>query len=540
MKIKEIIILILVWGIGICLVNPIGDFPLNDDWQYAYPVMKLVEEGRLEMQGFFAPNILLQVGWGSLWCWIAGVFSFTILRFSTLAVAIAGSWLFIAMSRKLNISAKASFIGALILISSPLFFNLSFSFMTDVPFMVVMLAALLAVLLYIQECRLIWLLTACLLSIGGFLIRQPGILLMPVLGIWIFLTKRGKEGSLITFLSLFLIGVACYLGYEEFIKPLIGIGNNFVPVSSLYLETIQESPLLFVKELLKKFVKTWVYFGFFGLPFLPFLWQKIQGVFRLPSWQLAGILAGNMMLLLYLHSIGKIFPFGGNILYNWGLGPELLMDVYTLQLPNTPSIPSFWMYALNFLSQLSASILFMVIWQNWILYSKTQKQFFSFLILLSLLYVPVMSITSFFDRYLLLPIAVFFLLLMPFIRYPAKMLVAYLPMTIMGVFSLLATHDYLSWNRAKNDAFLWLQQQQIPITQIDAGFEYNGFYNYHPDRNLIDGKSHWWVTDDIWVISFGTIPAYQTVHTIEYHRWLWGGIKDDILISKRMDSSSGN
>ncbi len=537
-KTKEIIILTLVWGVAICLVNPIGDFPLNDDWQYAYPVMKLVEEGRLEMQGFFAPNIILQVGWGALWCWIWGAFSFTVLRFSTLTLAIIGSWLFFSISRRLHIPSKTSLTGALLLLSSPLFFNLSFSFMTDVPFLVVMLASLFAVLLYLQESRLKWLIIACLLSIGSFLIRQPGILLMPILGIWICLEKKGKEGSVKTFLLLTFLGVGVYFGYEKLVKPLIGISDHFVPVSGLYLDTVLEKPLSFVKELFKKFVKTWIYLGFFGLPILPFVWDRVRKIANLSFWQLSGIFIANVVLLFYLHSTGKIFPFGGNILYNWGLGPELLVDVYTLQIPNTPQVPYNLLYALNFLSQLSASILCMVIWKNRGTYSFIQKRFFSFLVFFSLLYLPAMSITSFFDRYLLLPIAVFFCLLMPFFRYPKQVFVTYIPMIAMGLFSLLATHDYLSWNRAKHDAFLWLQEKEVTITQMDAGFEYNGFYNYHTDKKVAEGKSFWWVTDDTWVISFGPIPDYHTAHTIGYHRWLWAGKKDYIHILQKTNATN--
>ena len=90
-KYREIIILIATWMIAILLVNPMGDFPLNDDWQYAFPVQQLVEDGILEMKGYFSPNIILQVGWGTLWCLMGGLFSFTFLRFSTLALVVLGT-----------------------------------------------------------------------------------------------------------------------------------------------------------------------------------------------------------------------------------------------------------------------------------------------------------------------------------------------------------------------------------------------------------------------------------------------------------------
>jgi hypothetical protein len=103
----------------------------------------------------------------------------------------------------------------------------------------------------------------------------------------------------------------------------------------------------------------------------------------------------------------------------------------------------------------------------------------------------------------------------------------------MGVFSLLATHDYLSWNRAKHEAFNWLQANEVSITEMDAGFEYNGFYNFFLDRDIQEGQSHWWITDDTWTISFGSIPKHDIAHKIEYRRWLWGGKKDFIHILRK-------
>ena len=37
------IYLILIWGISVLVVNPLGNFPLNDDWAYAQSVRDLCE-----------------------------------------------------------------------------------------------------------------------------------------------------------------------------------------------------------------------------------------------------------------------------------------------------------------------------------------------------------------------------------------------------------------------------------------------------------------------------------------------------------------
>lgn len=71
-------------AVSICFVNPFGNFPIGDDWQYAYPVKSWIENGLFEFKGIFAPNTLLQIIWGFLFCKIGGTFSFDWLRLSTM------------------------------------------------------------------------------------------------------------------------------------------------------------------------------------------------------------------------------------------------------------------------------------------------------------------------------------------------------------------------------------------------------------------------------------------------------------------------
>lgn len=535
---KNMALLLLSWAAAAVLAGPEGDFPLNDDWQYAYPARQLLETGALEMQGYFAPNIILQVYWGYLFCWLAGGFNFLWLRLSTLALAAVGGWALYAIARRLEISPLFSLLGAAVLLFNPLYFNLSFSFMTDVPFLAVVLLALLAFQFYIEKERRAWLVAACLLSVGAYLIRQPGIVLLPAFGLWRLWDRRGEDSSVTFALLLTAAAVAVYLGYEQLAKPWLGISGNFVPVSSLYLESVLAAPLPFAAELFRKSIKTWIYLGFFGLPLLPFLGERIRQS-GLGQWQInALLLVANLGLLALLHQIGKIFPFGGNIMYNFGLGPELLADVYTLGLSNTPRLPEWLMYALNLISQLSATALLWVALSGWKRLSPRQHRFFRFLLLANLLYLPAMSITSFFDRYILLAIASSVLLLLPHIRTPRRLLSALLPLLLLALFSLLATHDYLAWNRSRHEAFQWLQEQGVTIQQVDAGFEYNGFYNYHEDRILEEGRSHWWVTDDEWMIAFGPVPGYEKVKGFGFRRWLWGGRKDEICVLRTNNQRS--
>ena len=73
--------LILILGLWVtlaALVNPIGDFPINDDWVYGSGVNSILQTG-----GFVLPesaaNVFAHVYWGALFCVPFG-FSFTALR----------------------------------------------------------------------------------------------------------------------------------------------------------------------------------------------------------------------------------------------------------------------------------------------------------------------------------------------------------------------------------------------------------------------------------------------------------------------------
>ena len=80
---KEISLLTFLWLAFIIIVNPIGDFPLNDDWAYAANVYTLSELNTLSFSGWPAMTLMTQTLIGTVVCKIVG-FSFTALRLTTL------------------------------------------------------------------------------------------------------------------------------------------------------------------------------------------------------------------------------------------------------------------------------------------------------------------------------------------------------------------------------------------------------------------------------------------------------------------------
>lgn len=531
---KYPLLLTTIWLLLVLLVNPMGNFPLNDDWQYAYPVKQWIETGQISMQGRFAPNIIGQVVWGYLSCLPFGAFDFSYLRIGVLIIGGATILLFYSWLKEQGIPDKSNFLISLSLLLSPLFFNLSYSFMTDVPFLFLVLLSLKYFFNYTEKETLIGLGIAIIAALGAYLIRQPGLLLLPAYAVFLFFQKQHKRNSWFMMGLLFTIGASAYVGLEQGIKPALGITKHYIPVSDLYFSTLFEQPTTVLSTWAARFLKTFIYLGIFALPLLPFLVVQMRSS-RLFRWSyLSALILGNLLLLGLLHAIGKTFPFGGNIWFNWGLGPELLKDVYTLGLPNTPKTSPILLYTIQYMGQMSISLISLLIIKRWNELSSPKKHLYLGLILFNLLYLAVISIFSYFDRYILLCIASLFFLLAPWISIPAnlRMGLYLLPLLCLGYFSIFGTKDYLNWNRARLEAFQWLQEEGVNITQVDAGYEYNGWYNYHEEDVQEEGQSFWWVTTDEYLITFGPVEKYSSIQSFPYYRYLWWK-KDQLFVLQK-------
>ena len=135
----------LLIGIGtiivVILIDPRGDFPLSDDWSYAYTVELACRENRIEYLPWMGAGLFFQALYGTALCKMFG-FSFTILRLSTIVAAALGLFSFSRWLSLLEIAPVPRAMAVATLALSPMYVNLSFTFMTDVPFTVLVITAL--------------------------------------------------------------------------------------------------------------------------------------------------------------------------------------------------------------------------------------------------------------------------------------------------------------------------------------------------------------------------------------------------------------
>ena len=167
--------LVVLW-----LIPPQHGYPVMDDYLYAASVQGMLRTGTFIMPGMSQANLVGLVVWGAVWAQVLG-FSFTTLTYAVLALALLGLVAFYGCARELGVSPGGALLGTVLLGGNPMWLHLSYTFMTDVPFLALVLAATYCYLRGFKTAvshrgAVLWLVLGGLLSGWAFLIRQFGVL----------------------------------------------------------------------------------------------------------------------------------------------------------------------------------------------------------------------------------------------------------------------------------------------------------------------------------------------------------------------------
>jgi hypothetical protein len=132
---------------------------------------------------------------------------------------------------------------------------------------------------------------------------------------------------------------------------------------------------------------------------------------------------------------------------------------------------------------------------------------------------------AFFDRYLLLPIPLLFLLLISntgigISTDKRKLIAAYSIIILTGLITMLETHDYMEWNRSKWKALDYLTKEcNISPHKIDGGYEFNGWYNIRSYDGKV-GRSCVYVDDDEYIVTHNTaFNGYKIIKQFQYQNY---------------------
>ena len=350
--------LLCVFCLMILIVPPAGDFPLNDDWIYARMAKNLLEHHALEGHPVSQAFALGSTLWGAGFAWLFG-FSHVVLRVSTLALALITTWAAARAVLEFGAPRGMALLAGLAILCNPIFLNLSYTFMTDVPMAT---AATLAAWCYIRALnrgRVRDVALGSLLISVGFTIRQFALLgAFAYAGAEIILWWRGKRtlGSrhAAAFFSPLAAGAALYVFHTH-------SALTFWPP-----EAVSQTALGLVRDSVWLFAVCLQYMGLFALPLA--LGRAVQLLRRPGTWNSTQWLAFSWffigIFLLSGHFEGSkgffVWPMPnlGNILFDLGTGPR------TLRNPDMPGSVAWdgpsagvWWWPITFLSMGAAALL---------------------------------------------------------------------------------------------------------------------------------------------------------------------------------------
>lgn len=510
--------LLLFFVFIIILVNPIGEFALNDDWFYTVAVRDFGWNFRFDP--LITPALIGQILYSTVLVKIFGL-SFTILRLGTLLLS-GVSMLFLFKLLKIKgWSVGGALIGVGLIFFNPIFFNLSFTFMTDVPALALVIISLYYFYRFNDTGENKFFVTAQLLALGAGFIRQ-NYLILPLLSFILILanTKKKDFKPWIIYGASLLIGGLLYCFFQS---------RGWWPQAAVTMHSFNNWRALLSNA-------SWQ--GYYLLSYLAlFLSPAIIGGFLVASKRNklyligAGLLgvAVSLFLFFYHH---LTFPYFRNIINVYGLGARSANEVLTgaPSLLISPFVGLVLTILVGGLAGVAVSFLLKKLLNNRKMKADSISGMNIFLGLNLLAQVAAIMYLVSFDRYYLGPL-IFVLLLIPVIKLPRGVIcVSGALLLLMSFYSVAGTHNYLAENKLKWRIADTLVTQGALPTAIDAGYEWVGWHTRQiPQKQqpVFINEKPWYMarifTDNTrqYVISYNSaLPGYDLVSSYSYSKFL--------------------
>lgn len=541
----SVALLLAAYLLPLVLVPPAGEFPLVDAWTYALSVRHLVEEGRLQISEWTATTLVFQVVWGAAFAKLFG-FSFSVLRLSTLTLSFAGGVALYALCREVGIARSRALAGALLFWFNPLTFSLSYTFMSDAPAVGLML---LATLFYVRGVRrssgLTLVLGSCFAGLA-FLVRHPGILVplaVLVYGALVPWPPRLLARRVFSIAALPALVVAGYLAWAQ---------DHGLPLEQgrVFAAMLQHGPALWQPAL----ILTGYILFYLGLSCLPlalgFGGSTARATAGMPhrghraaplGWGVG--VAGLACFFAWWGSTqpgyARWMPYlrHGTMLQVAGIGPNNLLG----ERPGFFTLPV--RIALTALAAGGLAILGAALYRRIVAARQHPAPPAPPIGLLALIglfqFAGIFPVSAHtlgsnwisFDRYFLplVPLAIVLGLWGVHGLRPASPLLL-LGLLGMALFSLAGTQDWLAYNRLRWQLGHELVTRGVPLEQIDAGMEWDGWFLYeysqqHKSRPRTANGPFWTqriapATDSTYVVAFSPLPGYDVRQRREYPSWL--------------------
>ncbi|HEV3111033.1 MAG TPA: glycosyltransferase family 39 protein [Candidatus Binataceae bacterium] len=212
---------VLWFALVFLLARPLANGPVADSWIYFRTLARL-KAGVMSLPGYTAAIPVAQILYGVLWARLFGL-TYVSLDWSVALLGIAGAMLFYLLARRCNASPRGAALATALLIVNPCYLFLSFSFMTDVPFVTLLIAARLIFAAAQQGWSIARLWVCAALLVAAFMVRPFALAAMAGCAAVTLLARRpgtdviAEARRLLPFLGAAVASVLIWLGVKTLI-----------------------------------------------------------------------------------------------------------------------------------------------------------------------------------------------------------------------------------------------------------------------------------------------------------------------------------
>lgn len=504
------------WAAAIAFINPRGNFPIDDDWDFALATWRFAETGHFHFTAFTAASLRAQVLWGALWTRLFGE-SFDVLRLSTLVLAAATLVVVHRMLLRAGVPQFGCVVATLALGFHPIFLWSSCTFMTEVPFVFASAVALACFIRGFDDDRIAWVLAGCAAAMTACFVRQTGITLLAAPLMLALLRRRLRDAAVIG-------GTIALFGGIFLLKPewLSGSPAEFAVHFRMWTESTFRLP---------EQIAVFDHYATFNaqncaLFFLPLV-VPLALVFVRNRRRIDFVIAALLAVVLFIRvqslvAAGLPMPyfvspyccdvFAGNIFVDFGLGPLALPGLFPFRLPYAARL------VITYGSVLFATALI------WAVLRRAARTNASILALGAALFGSLALFGSglYVDRYSLdsaWPLVIALPLMLPW-QSRAVRGAGVAALIVIATFSTFAVQEYFSWNRARWAAINDLRTHGVAITSINAGAEPFYLYELSKGDQRMRRIHQFGVPDRPYTVAFEPLAGQCVIARYPYRGWL--------------------
>ena len=533
----------IITGAGLLIAVAIGvrgDFPLSDDWSYGHAVRALCDDGRLDLLAWTGPTLVLQAWVGAALCRMFG-FSFTALRCATLAAGVAGAVGFYLLAREYRRAPPLLALATIAFALDPLYLNLAFTFMTDVPFVALAVWASLYYVRGLGRADLGRLALGSCFCAAAVLVRQQALFVAAAAAGAVLIVLPGPASA-----KLRAVVAATALPAVVLIGYLVWLFGVHGAPPAVTIRLAQQSAFDPV-TLVNVGYRSLAYLGLLALPLAiaaaPDAWRQAP---RLTG--AAGVLIAATAGARWIHERALMF-YLRNTLYDFGVGPLTLRDTQFLGLEPPLHGGDALRLAVTIAAAAGATVLLAAAGLAATRRRDPAATFALAAFACSLAGAILTQSRLYLDRHVLPALPFALLLALPLVPPRRPGWGAWTAALALAWYAVAGTHDYLAWNGARFALLDALEARGTDARQIDGGVEYNG-WRLAADLGTwptmeearvgqpATRRSWWWVVDDRFVVSFRPLDGYRVADERAYRRWLIPGHGRVLLLERENGAST--